>query len=347
MPGHDIIVIGASAGGVETLTKLVRNLPPDLPAAVFVVLHFPSHGTSVLPSILNRAGTLPASHYEDGEAIQPGRIYVAPPDRHLLVKLGYIRLIRGPKENSHRPAIDPLFRTAARAYGNRVVGVVLSGVLDDGTAGLAAIKQQGGIAVVQDPDDALYPGMPKSAIANVAVDHILPLSKIASILIHLAHQPVAESPKAVPEDMETESDTAELDLTVMNQDERPGTPSPFGCPECGGVLWELPDGKLSRFRCRTGHAYSPETLLAEQSDGIESALWSALRALEESAALARRMAERSQRSQQPLVATRFHERAAEAEANAALLRQLLLKSEPKPTTERVAMDGALKNLRQE
>lgn len=347
MPGHDIIVIGASAGGVETLTKLVRNLPPDLPAAVFVVLHFPSHGTSVLPSILNRAGTLPASHYEDGETIQPGRIYVASPDRHLLVKPGCIRSIRGPRENSHRPAIDPLFRTAARAYGNRVVGVVLSGVLDDGTAGLAVIKQQGGIAVVQDPDDALYPGMPNSAIANVAVDHILPLSKIASILVHLAHQPVVEGPKAVPKTMETESDMAELDLTALNKDEKPGTPSGFGCPECGGVLWELSNGKLSRFRCRTGHAYSPESLLAEQSDGIESALWSALRALEESATLTRRMAERSQRSQLPLVATRFHERAAEAEANAALLRQLLLQSEPKPTTEQVAMDGALKTLGEE
>jgi len=174
MLGHDIIVVGASAGGVDALTQLVRGLPADLPAAVFVVVHVPAHGPSVLPRILSRSGPLPATHPQDGQAIRTGRIYVAPPDYHLLVKNGYVRLTRGPRENKHRPSVDSLFRTAARTYGPRVVGVVLSGVLDDGTAGLAAIKLAGGIAAVQHPDDALYPGMPQSALNNVAVDHALP-----------------------------------------------------------------------------------------------------------------------------------------------------------------------------
>src|SRR5262245_27288904 len=181
MPGHDIIVVGASAGGVEALTQLVRALPADLPASVFVVLHVPAQSPSVLPTILSRVSPLPAVHPEDGEAIQPGRIYVAPPDRHLLVKRGHVRLARGPRENSNRPAVDPLFRTAGRAYGRRVVGVVLSGVLDDGTAGLAAVKMRGGVAVVQGPDEALYPGMPRNAAENVAVDYCLPVGQIAAL----------------------------------------------------------------------------------------------------------------------------------------------------------------------
>src|SRR5207244_2427388 len=168
MPGRDIIVVGASAGGVEALATLVRGLPADLPAAVFVVLHVPPHGTSVLPQILTRAGRLPAKHAVDGEAIQAGRIYVAPPDHHLLVKPGYVRVAHGPRENGHRPAVDALFRTAARTYGHRVAGVVLTGVLDDGTAGLIAVKLRGGAALVQHPDDALYDGMPRSALDNVA-----------------------------------------------------------------------------------------------------------------------------------------------------------------------------------
>lgn len=335
MPGHDIIVLGASAGGVEALTQLISHLPPDLPAAIFVVLHIPPHGTSVLPSIFNRCiekyhkgASLRAVHPQDGEAIRHGQIYVAPSDQHLLVKDGYIRLARGPRENSHRPAVDPLFRTAARVYGRRVVGVVLSGTLDDGTAGLAAVKKRGGVAIAQDPDEALYSGMPRSAIENVDIDHILKIDEIAHILVKLASQPVEEEQaEAVSAEMEIESDIAELELKAMQKTHRPGTPSPYACPECGGTLWELHEEKLLRFRCRTGHAFSAASLLAEQSQDLEEALWIALRALEEKAALTERLATRAHERHQSFSAKRFKEQSQAAQHHAALVRQMLLKDE--------------------
>ena len=332
MPGHDIIVVGASAGGVEALTYLVKHLPPDLNAAILIVLHVPAHGTSVLPRILERAGNLPVSHAKNGEEIRPGQIYVAPPDYHLLVKPGYILLTRGPRENSHRPAIDPLFRTAARAYGRRVVGVVLTGVLDDGTAGLKAVKTRNGVAVVQHPDDAMYSGMPRSAIANVdAIDHIMPLSEIPAALVVLANTPVStEAEKPVSQEMEIESELAEMNMTVLNKDERPAKPSPFACPDCGGTLWDLSQGDLLRFRCRTGHALSAETLLAKQSDALEDALWIALRALEEKSSLAHRMAERMRDRNHDLSAQQLEQQAHDAQQQAALIRDVLLKGDGKP-----------------
>ena len=265
MSGHDVIVIGASAGGVEALVALVHDLPPDLPAALFVVLHIPPYGTSVLPAILSRKGPLPARHPTDGEAIQPGHIYIAPPDYHLLIDGDRIRLSRGPNENGHRPAIDTLFRSAARSAGPRVIGVVLSGALDDGTAGLQAMKMRGGLAVVQDPEDALFSSMPRSAVDNVAVDHVLPLSAIAPALATLTRQPVPEQEEAaVPDEMEIEVGVAEMDMAALEAD-RAGAPSGYACPDCHGVLWEVQEGELVRFRCRVGHAYSPDSLLASQS----------------------------------------------------------------------------------
>ena len=333
MPGHDIIVVGDSAGGVEALCQLVPLLPPDLPAAVFIVLHISSQGTSVLPQILNREiakrhknSTLKAVHPQDDEEIVHGQIYIAPPDRHLLVKDGYIRLARGPRENCNRPAVDPLFRTAARAYGRRVVAVILSGTLDDGTAGLMAVKQRGGVAIVQKPEEALYSGMPDNAIENVEVDHILPVAEIAAMLTLLAHQPVEENGEdAVSSDLEIESDMAELELGAMQNSNRPGRPSPFGCPDCGGVLWELEQEKLIHFRCRTGHAYSVHSLLAAQTHAQEVAMWNALTALEEKAALTQRMAQRANDRSQLYSAQRFEEQANVAHERAAILRELLLK----------------------
>ncbi len=320
---RDILVIGASAGGVQALCSVIESLPPGLPAAVFVVLHVAPHGRSALPAILARSGCLPAVHPADGEEIQAGRIYVAPPDRHLTIQEGRIRLSRNASENGHRPAVDVLFRSAARAYGPRVVGVVLTGNLDDGTAGLAAIKRCGGATVVQNPRDADYPSMPESAIHNVRVDHVVPLGEIGALLDRLAREPRPALPEAGACLIEEEPDamgTTDRDLGEAN---RHGTPSGFTCPDCGGTLYEKPGEALVHFRCRTGHAYSPESLLATQSDQLEGALWAALRALEENAALARRMEKRARELGNGLTEERHAQRARDAERHAKLLRTIL------------------------
>lgn len=321
---RDIVVIGASAGGVECLTELMRALPADFPAAIFVVLHVSPHSVSVLPHILQRAGQLPALHAQDGDPILRGRVYVAPPDHHLLLQEHCIRVIRGPRENGHRPAVDPLFRTAAHYYGPRVIGVVLSGALDDGTAGLAAIQARGGVSLVQDPQEALHPGMPGSAVRNGVADWVLPLAEIAPVLMHLVAQPIEPEETLATEAMEMETTIVEFDESTTQHDHRPGTPSSYTCPECHGCLYELRDGELVRFRCRVGHAFSPDSLLAEQAQSLEAALWIALRALEESSSLSRRIAERASSREQSLPAARFNERADEADKHAAVLREVLL-----------------------
>jgi len=343
MVTRDIIVIAASAGGVDALKQVVQGLPKDLPAAVFVVLHVPAHGPSVLPRILSRAGALPAVHPQDHDEIRPGMIYVAPPDYHLLVKAGHVRITRGPRENSHRPAADALFRTAARAYGSRVIGVVLSGVLDDGTAGLLAVKQMGGTAVAQAPSDALYTGMPQSAIDHVPVDYTLPAAQMSALLVRLATAPVpAGNPghHHPPADLDQEADMAELEPTAVHADHKPGNPSVFACPECGGTLWEMHDHDLVRYRCRVGHAYSAESLLAEKSQSLEAALWTALRALEEQAALSRRMIERAVTQGRNTAANSYRGKAAEAESHAEVIRRALLTRHPDPSTQSFDPGGA-------
>jgi two-component system chemotaxis response regulator CheB len=325
MPGHDIIAIGASAGGVEALQALVRWLPRDLPAALFVVLHVPPDGMSVLPQILSRAGELPAAHAMDGEPIVHGRIYIAPPDHHLIVERDAVRVTRGPRENRARPAVDPLFRSAALAYGPRVVSVILSGSLDDGTAGSMAVKQRGGISVVQDPDEALFVGMPTSALTNDRPDYCLPIAEISALLIRLASEPVPEgSDGEAPKALVKEIAAAEMEMSEIDDKQKNGTPSVFGCPECGGVLWELIDGKMLRYRCRVGHAYSADSLLADQTDHLEASLWAALRALEEKAALAERLHDRSHERGNAVAARRFAEQAATAREHAATVRELLV-----------------------
>ena len=275
------MVIGTSSGGVEALRRLAGDLPPELPAALFVVMHVPEWAPSVLPDILSRAGPLKAVHPEDGDRIEKGRIYVAPPDFHLLGERGRVRLTRGPKENRHRPAVDPLFRTAAVAYGPRVVGVVLSGTLNDGTAGLQAVKQRGGVAVVQDPGDALFSGMPESALEYVGADHCLPMEKIAPLLVRLSGEAAKEEGAyPVPDDMELESRIAGLDPTAIDSDERPGELSRFTCPESSGPLYELQSGDLVRFRCRVGHAFTAESILYDRFEELEKALYAALNTLE-------------------------------------------------------------------
>ena len=328
MPGHDIIVIGASAGGVEALVTLTRSLQLKLPVAVFVVLHIPAQSPSLLPDILNRAGPIKAVQATDDMEIEHGHIYAAPPDHHMLVERGKVRVVHGPKENRHRPAVDPLFRSAALAYGPRVIGVILTGSLDDGTAGLLAVKRRGGIAIVQDPDEALYSGMPLSALGNVEVDYTLPLASISPLLGQLANKRAKEEGGyPVSEDMEKETKLAEMDLAIMHNNESVGTPSAFSCPECGGVLWEIQDGDLLRFRCRVGHAFSVESVLAEQSEVLEEALWVALKTLQESADLAQRLAQQAQQRGQEWLARRFDQKLQDAEQRAGLIRRVLLKNE--------------------
>jgi two-component system, chemotaxis family, protein-glutamate methylesterase/glutaminase len=326
MADHDIVVVGASAGGVEALVRLVKSLPSDLPAAVFIVLHVPAAASSALPEILTRHGPLPASHAKGGEPIEPGRIYVAPPDRHLMLKPEHVHLSTGPRENGHRPAIDPLFRSAARVFGARTVAVVLSGALDDGTAGMLAVKRRGGVTMVQDPDDALYQGMPSSAIEHNQVDHVLPANAIAAGIGALARDPDAEPAsdvQAEPEPLKVEDEMADLSMSAIKAD-NPGRPSAFSCPDCNGVLWELHDGNLIRFRCRVGHAWSPESLLSEQREQLEAALWIALRSLEERASLARRLAGPARQRGHRITATRFEEQAEESGHAAELVRRLLI-----------------------
>lgn len=322
MAGRDIVVIGGSAGSIEAVTELVRGLTPDFPGSVFVVVHFPGYVSSTLPHILSRAGPLPARHARDGEPIEPGRIYVAPPDWHLCLKDGRVRLNRGPKENGHRPAIDPLFRTAARHFGPRVVGIVLSGNLNDGTAGLLTIKQQGGLALVQSLETALYPGMPRSAIDNAAVDHMLSASEMASLLPRLAAAP-AHPLEVMPMSEDVLPPGKADQFAMTDRHRQPGVPSTMACPECHGVLWEVKDGELVRFRCLVGHAFSAEALLANQSEELEAALWTALRALEENTAVSRRLAARANSLGHAHSAAAFTEQAMDAEHHASVIRNVL------------------------
>jgi two-component system chemotaxis response regulator CheB len=344
VPGHDIIVVGASAGGVEALTTLVQGLPEDLPAALFIVLHIPAQATSALPVILERAGTCPAAHAVNGEPIWQGHIYVAPPDLHLLIERGRVRLLRGPKENRSRPAVDPLFRSAARAYGPRVVGVILTGALNDGTAGLLAIKRRGGIAVVQDPSDAFFPSMPASALEYVKVDHCLPLARIPTLLTRLAREPAEpESYYPIPEDMKMETNIQEMDESALESGPRPGKISAFTCPECKGPLWEVRDGELLRFRCRVGHAFTAESMLDGQSEAVEEALWAALNILQESSQMSRRMADEARLRNRQYAAAHFEQMAREKMERISTLRNVLLNGKNEIPPNKAASDDQEKD----
>ncbi len=383
---HDVVVIGASAGGVEVLKSVIASLPADYPGAIFVVLHIPPSVPSVLPTILRRASRLRCVTAVDGAPVEGGTVYVAPPNAHLLLEPGRVCVSPGPRENGHRPAVDPLFRSAAVAYGPRVVGVVLTGNLDDGTRGLLAITQRGGVAVVQDPTEADFPGMPQSAIANTPVHHVLRAADIGVLLATLA--PPGGSPPFVPphpqvlpmtSDNESPSNGTPLDHSTANganangaaalppsdgatppttpapaavapppRRDRPvervadiatgigivdggarineslgGTLSAFTCPECHGALWELRDGVLVRYRCRVGHAYTDQGLVDNKARAVEDALWTALTALEESAALAARVCERARAQGRTQTAETFRERAEFLEQRGTVLREVL------------------------
>src|SRR3954453_20176075 len=267
--GRTLVVIGASAGGVEALTRVIGELPADLPATVVVVLHVPPSGTSILADILDRHSPLAVMPAKNGSPLVPGRVYVAPPDNHVLVRGGELALDRGPRHNGHRPAVDPLFSSAAREAGERCIGVVLTGTLDDGSVGLGEIKERGGIAVVQDPDDALYPSMPANALERVAVAQVAPLRDMAALLAGLVSAPAAPAapppPRSGPPMRGGELDAG----PAMREDEAAG----LSCPECGGTLWSVGESSTQHFRCRIGHVYSDQSLLEVQGRSLEAALW--------------------------------------------------------------------------
>jgi two-component system, chemotaxis family, protein-glutamate methylesterase/glutaminase len=296
MPTQDIVVVGASAGGVEALKVFAGGLPADLNASVFVVLHIGVgiNGQSYLPDILSKAGPLPAVRPRQGEKIRRGTIYVAPPDCHLLVQPEHIQLSHGPKENRTRPAINPLFRSAALAYGGRVTGVILTGMLDDGVAGLAEIKRRGGVAVVQDPETALYSSMPHNALKLVEVDHVVPLPNIARVVSGLAVKERAAIEREEP--MEKK-------------------PSQLTCPECRGPLSEERQGTIIEYSCRVGHRYTPLAMENEHRDTVERTLWSSVVALEEAADIVEKLA--------PELGERAADEARRNREQAAVLKKML------------------------
>lgn len=323
----NIVVVGASAGGFQALKSLFSELPGNLEASFFVVLHIAPDSTSHLASLLNKASSLAIKNPEDGEKIQPGHVYIAPPDRHLLVKDDFIRLYRGPGENRHRPAIDPLFRSAAVTYNRQVLGVILSGLLDDGSSGLLAVKHCGGITMVQDPNDAQYPDMPRNAIAAVeTVDYQLPLQDMASAIAQIIQKPNNRN-LDIPDSVKTETAIAERIMSDVSGTKTLGSLIPMGCPDCGGPLWQIDVDSVQRYRCHVGHGFTAKTLLNSQDEALEQALWAAMRMMEERSRLAFSMAEDEKRRGREKSATVYHERAQESHAHAQVLRKLLTDSE--------------------
>ena len=326
MENHHVIAVGTSAGGIKALKTIVKLLPKNFPASVLIVQHISSEVSSNLARVLDNVGQLNVKFAEDKESIEPGQIYIAPPDLHLLLEYDRLRVIRGPRENRMRPAIDPLFRSAAVTYKSYATGVILTGMLDDGTAGLKAIKACGGMAIVQNPDDAAYSSMPQSAIANVAVDRIAPLEEIPNIL----RERVRQTPKPIikiPADLQLEAPIAHDAITSPETMAKIGTPVAHSCPSCGGPLWQIGENNkkdsLLRYRCHIGHAFTINTLVEEQSEAIEKALWIALRTLEERSRLLKNMGDRYSEKGATSLAKTHQERSQEAVDHSMQIRNLI------------------------
>jgi two-component system, chemotaxis family, protein-glutamate methylesterase/glutaminase len=324
VPQRDLVVMGASAGGVEALMRIVARLPADLPATVLVVMHLAPDARSNLALILDRASPMRASTAQDGAPLEPSRILVAPPDHHLSVADGAVRVVRGPHENLHRPSVDVLFRSAALHHDGRTCGIVLSGALDDGTAGMRVVQEAGGLTIVQEPSDALVPSMPRSVMRSITPDHVLTADEIGARLPGLLGG-ARRARAAAPQDRTgIEQEIAMSQMAAKATDKPPpGAPSPFGCPECGGVLWEIGDNGDSRYRCRVGHAYTSRALLAAENAQLEDALWAALRALEEQETLSRRLLDRRWGGG-TATQERVRARAEEAHRRASVLREFLM-----------------------
>jgi two-component system, chemotaxis family, protein-glutamate methylesterase/glutaminase len=330
MATKDIIVIGASAGGLDALKKLIGGLPENLQASVFIVWHISPYVTGILPDVLNKHTSFYVSHPVDGEKIKSGRIYVAPPDHHLIVEPEQIRVTKGPKENRFRPAIDPLFRSAAYSYDRRVIGIVLTGALDDGTAGLWTIKHRGGTAIVQDPADAEVPSMPESALREVDVDYCVPIAEMPELIARLVNEDADENSGVIME----ENKLTEIEIKIAAEDNafesgimNFGELSPFTCPDCHGVLSQYQEGKRTRFRCHTGHAFSANSLLATVTESVEEGLWSAIRGIEESVMLLNHLGNHYVDLNQADLAALYFKKALEAEQRAQFVREAVMKHE--------------------
>jgi two-component system chemotaxis response regulator CheB len=335
---RDVVVVGASAGGMEALECLLGGLPSTFPAAVLVVLHIPPHSPSQLHSALASATVLPVKVAEDGERILPGHVYVAPTDRHLLVEPECLRVTRGPRENRMRPAVDVLFRSAAHTFGRRVIGIVLSGSLDDGTAGLWAVKDRGGLAIVQSPEDAGHAAMPESALRHVEVDCTLPVTAMPALLQQLTREAIpasGEEPLA-SEAMGIETEVALAGNALHGGVMLLGPLSPHTCPECHGVLVRVQEGPIARYRCHTGHAFSLQTLLAGLNDEIDDGLWSALRAIEERILLLRELEQIARARQDWAGAEQCAQQARATDRDVLRVRELVLDRRPLGQVARTA-----------
>jgi two-component system chemotaxis response regulator CheB len=329
MKKRNIIVIGASAGGFEAIKQVIAGLPSDLDAAIFIVWHLSPKTIGILPDVLNKLSILHAKNARDFDEIRMGHIYIAPPDRHLLLEADHIRVTKGPKENRFRPAVDPLFRSAAYTFGNRVIGVVLSGALDDGTAGLWTIKERGGITIVQDPAEATVSSMPFNALREVKVDYTLSAAEIGPMLAILSSQEVKEFKYRNNE----ENKKTEMEIQIALQDQ-PGPPffnmeklSPFSCPECNGVLGILKDGNIIRYRCHTGHAYSADSLLAAISEKTEKSLWNTVREMQETVMLLNHLGDHFAENNHPHEAALYFQKAKETLQRSEQARTIILDHE--------------------
>ncbi len=322
-PRH-LVVIGASAGGIDPLRELVAALPADFPGAVAVVVHVSPQSPGALRHILARAARLPCTSPVASEVLRAGTVYVAPPDYHLLVVPGRVCVTKGPKENRFRPAIDPLFRSAAQVFGPNAIGVVLSGNLDDGAAGLWAIKRMGGVAIVQSPAEAQFPSMPRSALCYVPnADHVVSVATMPNLLAQLTAVPERAHVSEFPEHLEIELEIAKQEDPLAAGVKRLGRPSEFTCPECHGVLLELEEEGHVRFRCHTGHEFSLESLLAEIHTAIEAKLWDAIRVMQEGDMLMRAMASHAGESHAARSFGELIERAKQLERQMTVLRQMV------------------------
>lgn len=320
------MVVGASAGGFQAVADLMSHMPPGLDTAFFVVVHLSSKSVgAVLVQFIQKHTFYRCSLAVNNEHIKKGHVYVAPPDYHLIIKNGYMRIMQGPHENRWRPSIDVLFRSAAAAYDSHTIGIILSGLLDDGTSGMSAIKRSGGICIVQEPHDAEFDDMPNNVLNNVDVDHSIPVSEMGYVLDDIFSKPFLNKElRQVPDDVKIESEITERMNISMNELDKIGIRSNYSCPDCGGALWEMTGDAVPRYRCYTGHTFTGKVLLEKQAEGLEESIWVSIRMLEERRNLLRRMAKKQSGSSVTGSELDMNERADELRKHIERMKSLLV-----------------------